>query len=62
MTQVGTIYSELLKLVPTYHFDKAVNSHQGGRYSNLKPRSLRKKRNRTYLILNSFPQTVVRTI
>ena len=33
MTQVGTIFSELLKLVPRYHFDKAVNSHQGDRYA-----------------------------
>lgn len=33
MTQVGTIFSELLKLVPRYHFDKAVNGHQGDRYA-----------------------------
>ncbi len=33
MTQVGTVFSELLKLVPRYHFDKAVNSHQGDRYA-----------------------------
>ena len=27
MTQVGTVFSELLKLVPRYHFDKAVNGY-----------------------------------
>lgn len=33
MTQAGTIFSELLKLVPRYHFDKAVNRYQGDRYT-----------------------------
>ena len=33
MTQVGTVFSELLKLVPRYHFDKAVNGYIGDRYA-----------------------------
>lgn len=33
MTQVGTVFSELLKLVPRYHFDKAVNGYKGDRYA-----------------------------
>ena len=33
MTPVGTVFSELLKLVPRYHFDKAVNGYKGDRYA-----------------------------
>lgn len=32
MHRVYTIFSELLKLCPRYHFDKAVERHQGDRY------------------------------
>lgn len=32
MNKVYTIYSELLKLCPRYHFDKAVEQHHGDRY------------------------------
>jgi hypothetical protein len=32
MHKVYTIFSELLKLCPRYHFDKAVERHQGDRY------------------------------
>ena len=32
MNKVYTIFSELLKLCPRYHFDKAVEQYQGDRY------------------------------
>ena len=32
MQKVYTIFSELLKLCPRYHFDKAVERHQADRY------------------------------
>ena len=33
MTKVGTVFTELLKLVPRYHFDRAVNCYTGDRYA-----------------------------
>jgi len=33
MTKIGTVFSELLKLVPRFHFDKTVNRHSGDRYT-----------------------------
>ena len=33
MTKIGTVFSELLKLVPRFHFDQAVTSYQGDRYT-----------------------------
>ncbi len=32
MGKVDVIFSELLKLVPRYQFEKAVNQYQGDRY------------------------------
>ena len=31
--QVNTIFSDLLKLLPRYEFDKIVDSHKGNRYT-----------------------------
>lgn len=33
MTKIGTVFSELLKLAPRFHFDKAVERHDGDRYA-----------------------------
>lgn len=32
MTKIGTVFSELLKLIPGFHFDRAVNGYHGDRY------------------------------
>ena len=33
MTKVGTIFTELLNLVPRYHFDRTVTRYDGDRYA-----------------------------
>ncbi|KMP12229.1 hypothetical protein UR09_01685 [Candidatus Nitromaritima sp. SCGC AAA799-A02] len=33
MTKIGTVFSELLKLIPRFHFDSAVNRYSSDRYT-----------------------------
>lgn len=33
MPKIGTLFGELLKLVPRFHFEKAVSTHKADRYS-----------------------------
>lgn len=33
MTKISTVFSELLKLIPRFHFDRVVSNYQGDRYT-----------------------------